>query len=170
VLSRRASLPFVAPLAVALAATSLVGLATRRASDAASDGAASIARAAGAMPRVGVAPAAASDDPVDYDAVTRGILGDLWGNLDAVQQLELRILVGEVARLGFRRAAAQPPEVRVVWVRGPASRGDRVVDVVTEGSSLTRNYREQIRRMMSDPSKGYPVVVERLKRKIARDG
>jgi len=39
---------------------------------------------------------------------------------------------------------------------------------VTEGSSLTRNYAAQIRKLMRDPTKGYAFVVERLRRKIAR--
>ena len=52
-------------------------------------------------------------------------------------------------------------------MRERTARGDRIVDVLVEGSSLTRNYSEQIRRMLLDPAKGYAFLVARLKRKIA---
>jgi hypothetical protein len=120
------------------------------------------------MPQVAAAPTAPSDDPVDYDAVTGTILGDLPAGLASDQREELRLLVAEVARIGFEWARGQPGDVRVVWVREPAPGGGRIVDVVTEGSSLTRNYAAQIRKLMRDPTKGYAFVVERLRRKIAR--
>jgi hypothetical protein len=192
----------VAPLAVASAATLVVGLASLRMSRALGEGAVSVVALATAMPAgaarlpdtpdepvdVGLATAVQAaparvpvtpDDAVDYDEVARRVLGepcpaslpgceDLWGALDPVQRDELRILVGEVMRISFRHARTQPAGTRVDWVRAPTGRGDRIVDVVIEGSSMARNYYTQIRKMMRDPTEGYAVVVERLQRKIER--
>ena len=43
----------------------------------------------------------------------------------------------------------------------------KVVDIVTEGSSLTKNYYEQFHKMLNTPGQGYPHVVKRLNDKIA---
>jgi len=47
-------------------------------------------------------------------------------------------------------------------------KGPRVVDIVTEGSSLTKNYYDQFRKKMDDPNEGYPNIVQKLKDKIAK--
>jgi hypothetical protein len=174
-------LSVVTPLAIASVATPVVGVVSQQASRALGDGAATVVDVATAFPVVAASAPVASDDPVDYDAVVRSMLGepcprwetpcdDLWGALDPARRDELRILVGEVARIGFHRALAQPADARVEWVRARTTRGYRIVDVVVEGSSLARNYYMQIRKMMRDPAKGYAFVVERLKRKIERSG
>lgn len=43
----------------------------------------------------------------------------------------------------------------------------KVVDIVTEGSSLTKNYYEQFHKMLTTANQGYPHVVKRLNEKIA---
>ena len=60
------------------------------------------------------------------------------------------------------------PAVRVDYVVKQTGRGYRVVDIVTEGSSLTKNYYEQFRKKMDDPSEGYANIVEKLRDKIAK--
>ncbi len=162
-------------------------MASLRASLGFAQDASAVAQAAAAFPATApLEPAEAGEpaapaDPVDYDAVARRMLGspcppslpgcdDVQAGLDEAQQEELRLLVREAARLGIRRARAQSADVRVTWVKGATPRGEGVVDVLVEGSSLVRNWYVQIRAMLRDPSKGYPVVVERLRRKIARDG
>ncbi len=42
----------------------------------------------------------------------------------------------------------------------------RVVDIVTERSSLKKNYFEQFHRMLTNPAQGYSFVVSRLKERI----
>jgi hypothetical protein len=42
------------------------------------------------------------------------------------------------------------------------------VDIVTEGSSLTKNYYEQFRRKMENPAEGYSNIVQKLKDKVAK--
>lgn len=43
----------------------------------------------------------------------------------------------------------------------------RVADIVTEGSSLTKNYYEQFHKMLNTPGQGYAHVVKRLNDRIA---
>jgi ABC-type transporter MlaC component len=43
-----------------------------------------------------------------------------------------------------------------------------VVDIVTEGSSLAKNYYEQFRKKMDNPGEGYTNIVQKLKDKIAK--
>ena len=45
--------------------------------------------------------------------------------------------------------------------------GQKVVDMVTEGSSLTKNYYDQFKRMMSTPGQGYPYIVQKLNAETA---
>ena len=60
------------------------------------------------------------------------------------------------------------PAVRVDYVVKQTDHGLRVVDIVTEGSSLTKNYYEQFRKKMDDPAQGYPNIVQKLQDKIAQ--
>ncbi len=155
--SRRALLAAVAPPVLVLAATAGLGMASLRASLGFAQDASAVAQAARRMLGSPCPPSLPGCD-------------DVQAGLDEAQQEELRLLVREAARLGIRRARAQSADVRVTWVKGATPRGEGVVDVLVEGSSLVRNWYVQIRAMLRDPSKGYPVVVERLRRKIARDG
>jgi ABC-type transporter MlaC component len=60
------------------------------------------------------------------------------------------------------------PAVRVDYVVKQTSNGLRVVDIVTEGSSLTKNYYEQFRKKMENPAEGYANIRQKLKDKIAK--
>jgi phospholipid transport system substrate-binding protein len=66
------------------------------------------------------------------------------------------------------RLKPREPAVRVDYVLKPAEGGFKVVDIVTEGSSLTKNYYEQFRKKMHKPEEGYPNIVEKLREKIAK--
>jgi ABC-type transporter MlaC component len=58
------------------------------------------------------------------------------------------------------------PSVQVDYVVRSAGGGTfKIVDIVTEGSSLTKNYFDQFARMWS---KGYPYIVGKLQQKIAK--
>jgi phospholipid transport system substrate-binding protein len=61
------------------------------------------------------------------------------------------------------------PAVQVDYIVQQTQGGYRVVDIVTEGSSLTKNYYDQFRKMMDDPNKGYPHVVQKLRDKISKN-
>ena len=60
------------------------------------------------------------------------------------------------------------PPVRVDYVLKQTPSGWRVVDIVTEGSSLTKNYYDQFRKKMHNPGEGYPNIVAKLREKIAK--
>jgi len=59
------------------------------------------------------------------------------------------------------------PAVQVDYVI--LGQGDRyrVVDIVTEGSSMTKNYYDQFHRMLTTAGQGYPYLVQKLKDKVA---
>jgi phospholipid transport system substrate-binding protein len=58
------------------------------------------------------------------------------------------------------------PAVQVDYVVKPEGNGYRVVDIVTEGSSLTKNYFDQFHKMLTTAGQGYPHVVKKLNDKI----
>src|SRR5207248_3127873 len=60
------------------------------------------------------------------------------------------------------------PAVQVDYLVTGSGNGQKVVDMVTEGSSLTKNYYDQFKRMMSTPGQGYPYIVQKLNEKIAK--
>lgn len=89
---------------------------------------------------------------LDYDVTYRGTR-DAGG--------ETRVLTEATNRLKPRETAT-----RVDYVVKQTAHGLRVVDVITEGSSTTKSYYEQFRKMMHDPTKGYPNIVLKLHEKI----
>jgi phospholipid transport system substrate-binding protein len=66
------------------------------------------------------------------------------------------------------RLKPREPPVRVDYVVNETSQGMRVVDIVTEGSSLTKNYYDQFRKKMHNPNEGYPNIVAKLRDKLAK--
>ncbi len=60
------------------------------------------------------------------------------------------------------------PAVQVDYVVKPEGAGYRVVDIVTEGSSLTKNYYDQFHKMLTTAGQGYPHIVKKLNDKIAK--
>jgi ABC-type transporter MlaC component len=56
--------------------------------------------------------------------------------------------------------------VRVDYLVEQTGAGLRVVDIITEGSSLTKNYYEQFRKKMKTPGEGYPNIVQKLQDKL----
>ncbi len=66
------------------------------------------------------------------------------------------------------RLKPREPAVRVDYVVKQTPSGPRVVDIITEGSSLTKNYYDQFRKKMANPAEGYPNIVQKLKDKLAK--
>jgi ABC-type transporter MlaC component len=60
------------------------------------------------------------------------------------------------------------PPIQVDYVVCGAG-NPHVCDIVTEGSSLTKNYYDQFNRMLTNPAQGYPHVVKKLNEKIAKN-
>lgn len=66
------------------------------------------------------------------------------------------------------KARPREPSVRIDYVVKQTSSGYRVVDIITEGSSLTKNYYDQFRKKMDNPAEGYSNIVQKLREKIAK--
>jgi ABC-type transporter MlaC component len=91
---------------------------------------------------------------LDYDV-------DYRGSRDASG--DTRVMTEAKSKLKPRE-----PAVRVDYVVKRMADGFKVVDIVTEGSSLTKNYYDQFRKKMHNPDEGYPNIVQKLKDKIAK--
>ena len=89
---------------------------------------------------------------LDYDVTYRGSR-DTAG--------DTRVLTEAKNRLKPRE-----PAVRVDYVVKQTGAGPKVVDIITEGSSLTKNYYDQFRKKMSNPGEGYSNIVQKLREKI----
>ena len=63
-------------------------------------------------------------------------------------------------------AREEPMSIDYV-VRGQAA-SQRIVDVVTEGSSMVANYRSSFNRIMKKG--GFPEVLKRMRKKVASGG
>ena len=66
------------------------------------------------------------------------------------------------------RLAPRDPPLQIDYVVVATGDAWHVVDIVTEGSSRTKNYYDQFDRMLLDASEGYPYIVKKLKEKIAK--
>ena len=75
-----------------------------------------------------------------------------------------RDAAGDTRVLTEAKSKSKPrdPSVRVDYVVKQTPKGYRVVDIITEGSSLTKNYYDQFRKKMNNPSEGYPNIVQKL--------
>jgi phospholipid transport system substrate-binding protein len=65
------------------------------------------------------------------------------------------------------KAKPRDPAVQVDYIVQNVNGRYRVVDIVTEGSSLTKNYYDQFDKKLKDPSLGYANIVQKLREKIA---
>ena len=60
------------------------------------------------------------------------------------------------------------PSVQIDYVIAGGPGTYKVVDIITEGSSLTKNYYDQFHRMLTTPEQGYAYLVKKLSDKIAQ--
>jgi len=65
------------------------------------------------------------------------------------------------------KVKVRDPAFRVDYLVSPKSGANRVVDIITEGSSLTKNYYDQFLKMMTTPGQGYPYMIQKLKEKTS---
>lgn len=66
------------------------------------------------------------------------------------------------------KAKPRDPAVQVDYVIMGSGPSYKVIDIVTEGSSMTKNYYDQFHRMLTTGGQGYPYLVQKLKDKIAK--
>jgi len=140
--------------------------------------------------------AAVLDGMIDYDELAKRSLAAHWSDLSDAQRKEFTDVLRNLVRRNYERNIKNILDYRVeylgeepgtsgVVVRSRASSsnareepisidyqlmkaggGWRVVDVVTEGSSLVNNYRNQFHRVIQKD--GYDVLVRRMKEKLAK--
>jgi ABC-type transporter MlaC component len=67
------------------------------------------------------------------------------------------------------KAKPRDPAVQVDYVIMGGGPSYKVIDIVTEGSSMTKNYYDQFHRMLTTGGQGYPYLVQKLKDKIAKN-
>jgi phospholipid transport system substrate-binding protein len=91
---------------------------------------------------------------VDYDISYKGS--------KALANGDTKIRTEAKSRVNPREA---PVTVDYVVIGQPGTY--KVADMVTEGSSMTKNYYEQFHKMLTTPGQGYPHVVKRLNDRIA---
>ena len=60
------------------------------------------------------------------------------------------------------------PAIQIDYVIVGKAGAYKVVDIITEGSSLTKNYYDQFHRMLTTPDQGYPYLVKKVSDKIAQ--
>jgi phospholipid transport system substrate-binding protein len=58
------------------------------------------------------------------------------------------------------------PAVQIDYILRPKGNGYTVVNIITEGSSLVKNYYDQFHKMMTTAGQGYPYIVQKLNAKI----
>jgi ABC-type transporter MlaC component len=61
------------------------------------------------------------------------------------------------------------PAVQVDYVVHSNDGSYRVVDIFTEGSSTTKNYYDQFKKMLTTSDQGYPYLVNKLKERIGKN-
>lgn len=80
---------------------------------------------------------------------------------------ELGENVSKIKTEAKSKAKPRDPAVQVDYVILGSGDKYRVVDIVTEGSSMTKNYYDQFHRMLTTPTQGYPYLVQKLRDKVA---
>jgi ABC-type transporter MlaC component len=65
------------------------------------------------------------------------------------------------------KAKPRDPAVQVDYVILGAGDRYRIIDIVTEGSSMTKNYYDQFHRMLTTAGQGFPYLTQKLRDKIA---
>lgn len=76
---------------------------------------------------------------------------------------------GEIVRTTAKNAKdAREEPMSIDYVVRAQSSGQRIVDVVTEGSSMVGNYRSSFNRIMKKG--GFPEVLKRMRKKVASGG
>jgi phospholipid transport system substrate-binding protein len=66
------------------------------------------------------------------------------------------------------KANPRDPPIQIDYMIVGKAGSYKVIDIVTEGSSLTKNYYDQFHRMLINEDQGYPYLVKKVNDKIAQ--
>jgi ABC-type transporter MlaC component len=75
--------------------------------------------------------------------------------------------VSKVRTEAKNKTKPRDPAVQVDYIVRSSGGGHKVIDLVTEGSILSKNYYDQSHKMLTTEGQGYPYFVQKLKDKIA---
>ncbi len=66
------------------------------------------------------------------------------------------------------KSKPRDPAVQIDYVVREINGKLQIVDMITEGTSLTKSYYEQFDKKLKTPSDGYPNIVQKLKERLAK--
>jgi phospholipid transport system substrate-binding protein len=142
--------------------------------------------------------ASAFDQMVDYNELVRRCFRDHWDDLDAAKQTEVSGLLKQIIRKTYQRNLRRTFDYNVTYTGTRGQGSDvivrtqaeskvdtraavlqvdyvvagsgpfHVVDIVAENSSTVTTYYRKFHEYLTDPAKGYPFLVQKLKDSIAR--
>jgi len=76
--------------------------------------------------------------------------------------------VAKIRTEAKNKAKPREPAVQVDYIVKGSGDGYKVIDLVTEGSILSKNYYDQSHKMLTTAGQGYPYFVQKLREKIAK--
>jgi ABC-type transporter MlaC component len=76
--------------------------------------------------------------------------------------------IAKVRTEAKNKTKPRDPAVQVDYVIKANGSSYKVIDLVTEGSILSKNYYDQSHKMLTTPGQGYPYFVQKLREKIAK--
>ena len=74
--------------------------------------------------------------------------------------------ISKVRTEAKNKAKPREPAVQVDYIIRSNGRSHKVIDLVTEGSILSKNYYDQSHKMLTTAGQGYPYFVQKLRDKI----
>jgi ABC-type transporter MlaC component len=78
--------------------------------------------------------------------------------------------VSKVRTEAKNKAKPRDPAVQVDYIIRSSGQEHKVIDLVTEGSILSKNYYDQSHKMLTTAGQGYPYFVKKLREKVAKKG
>lgn len=76
--------------------------------------------------------------------------------------------VSKVRTEAKNKTKPRDPAVQVDYIIKSNGASHKVIDLVTEGSILSKNYYDQSHKMLTNPGQGYPYFVQKLRDKIKK--
>ncbi|HVH47043.1 MAG TPA: ABC transporter substrate-binding protein [Labilithrix sp.] len=76
--------------------------------------------------------------------------------------------ISKVRTEAKNKAKPRDPAVQVDYIIKSNGQNHKVIDLVTEGSILSKNYYDQSHKMLTTAGQGYPYFVQKLREKIAK--
>lgn len=76
--------------------------------------------------------------------------------------------ISKVRTEAKNKTKPREPAVQVDYIIKSNGQSHKVIDLVTEGSILSKNYYDQSHKMLTTPGQGYPYFVQKLRDKIKK--